>query len=141
MSGVWDRWRRDWTSKTPKGSQGERGGTPILTRRSRGANAKSARPVRLLCSLQRATRWPDYDLFLDAPPIRPIAMLPSSQSAVRRRPRRGFTLIEVLMVVTTLAIIAGVVVPQVSTVIDEAKNSAMLRDLREFTMAIERYRM
>jgi general secretion pathway protein G len=66
----------------------------------------------------------------------------------RNRPRRlrsgdrgGFTLIEVLMVVAALAIIAGVVVPQVTTVIDDAKNSAMLRDLREFTMAIERYRM
>ena len=55
--------------------------------------------------------------------------------------RRGFTLIEVLMVVTALAIIAGVVVPQVTTVIDDAKNSAMLKDLREVTMAIERYRM
>jgi prepilin-type N-terminal cleavage/methylation domain-containing protein len=53
----------------------------------------------------------------------------------------GFTLIEVLMVVTTMAIIAGVVVPQVATVIDDAKNAALLRDLREFTMAIERYRM
>jgi prepilin-type N-terminal cleavage/methylation domain-containing protein len=55
--------------------------------------------------------------------------------------RRGFTLIEVLMVVTCLAIIAGVVVPQVATVIDDAKNSALLKDLREFTFAIERYRM
>jgi len=55
--------------------------------------------------------------------------------------RRGFTLIEVLMVVTAMAIIAGVVVPQVTSVIDEAKNSAMLKDLREVTMAIERYRM
>ena len=57
------------------------------------------------------------------------------------RTRRGFTLIEVLMVVTALAIIAGVVVPQVTSVVDEARNAAMLRDLREFTMAIERYRM
>jgi prepilin-type N-terminal cleavage/methylation domain-containing protein len=57
------------------------------------------------------------------------------------RERRGFTLIEVLMVVSALAIIAGVVVPQVTSVVDEARNAAMLRDLREFTMAIERYRM
>jgi prepilin-type N-terminal cleavage/methylation domain-containing protein len=67
-----------------------------------------------------------------------------AKTRTRRKSRRlgsGFTLIEVLMVVTTLAIIAGVVVPQVSTVIDDAKNSAMLRDLREFTVAIERYRM
>lgn len=45
------------------------------------------------------------------------------------------------MVIVALAIIAGVVVPQVTTVIDDAKNSAMLRDLRETSMAIERYRM
>jgi hypothetical protein len=32
-------------------------------------------------------------------------------------------------------------VPQVTTVIDDAKHSTMLRDLREITMAIERYRM
>jgi len=59
----------------------------------------------------------------------------------RRADGRGFTLIEVLMVVAAMAIIAGVVVPQVTTVIDDAKNSAMLRDLRELSMAIERYRM
>jgi general secretion pathway protein G len=58
----------------------------------------------------------------------------------RSAARGGFTLIEVLMVVAVLAIIAGVVVPQVSTVIDDAKNGAMLRDVRELTMAIERYR-
>lgn len=59
----------------------------------------------------------------------------------KRHCRNAFTLIEVLMVVTAMAIIAGVVVPQVTTVIDDAKNSAMLRELREMTMAIERYRM
>src|SRR5436190_24361644 len=67
-----------------------------------------------------------------------------SQNACRRAPRgqrRGFTLIEVLMVVTALAIIAGVVVPQVNSVMDDAKNAALLKDLREFTFAIERYRM
>jgi prepilin-type N-terminal cleavage/methylation domain-containing protein len=57
------------------------------------------------------------------------------------RARAAFTLIEVLMVVVAMAIIAGVVVPQVTSAIDDAKNSAMLKDLREITMAIERYRM
>src|SRR3954447_570008 len=65
----------------------------------------------------------------------------ANRRTLRSRGRRGFTLIEVLMVVTCLAIIAGVVVPQVATVIDDAKNSALLKDLREFTFAIERYRM
>ncbi len=46
-----------------------------------------------------------------------------------------------MMVIVALAIIAGVVVPQVTTIIDDAKNSAMLRDLRELTSSIERYRM
>lgn len=55
--------------------------------------------------------------------------------------RHGFTLIEVLMVVTALAIIAGVVVPQVTEVVDDARNSATLHDLHEITLAIERYRM
>jgi prepilin-type N-terminal cleavage/methylation domain-containing protein len=71
-----------------------------------------------------------------------------SQPDERRRqrsksPRRraAFTLIEILMVVTALAIIAGVVVPQVTTVMDDARNAAVLKDLREFTFAIERYRM
>jgi prepilin-type N-terminal cleavage/methylation domain-containing protein len=53
----------------------------------------------------------------------------------------AFTLIEVLLVVAALAIMAGVVIPEVATVIDDARNSALLKDLREFTFAIERYRM
>jgi type II secretory pathway pseudopilin PulG len=57
------------------------------------------------------------------------------------RCRRAFTIIEVLMVITTMAIIAGIVVPQVTTVMDDARNAALLKDLREFTFAIERYRM
>jgi type II secretory pathway pseudopilin PulG len=60
--------------------------------------------------------------------------------SLQRRRRSAFTLIEVLMVVTTLAIIAGVVVPQVNSVMDDAKNAAVLKDLRELTFAIERYR-
>jgi general secretion pathway protein G len=70
-------------------------------------------------------------------------MFGSPLSTARRSQRRrcGFTLIEVLMVVTALAIIAGVVVPQVTGVMDDARNAAVLKDLREFTFAIERYRM
>lgn len=73
---------------------------------------------------------------------------PSRDRSLRRqsgrftgRRSRAFTLIEVLMVVTALTIIAGVVVPQVTTVMDDARHSALLKDLREFTFAIERYRM
>jgi prepilin-type N-terminal cleavage/methylation domain-containing protein len=66
--------------------------------------------------------------------------LRNRQRSLRGRPR-AFTMIEILMVVAALAIIAGVVVPQVTTVMDDARNAAVLKDLREFTFAIERYRM
>jgi prepilin-type N-terminal cleavage/methylation domain-containing protein len=55
--------------------------------------------------------------------------------------RQGFSLIEMLMVITCLAIMAGVVIPQVSGAVDDAKHGAMLGILHEVTNAIERYRM
>jgi general secretion pathway protein G len=66
---------------------------------------------------------------------------------VRRFTRRtggtrcAFTVIEMLMVIVALAIMAGVVIPQVSGAVDDAKQGTMLADLHELTNAIERYRM
>ena len=57
------------------------------------------------------------------------------------RRTRAFTLIEVLMVVSALAIMAGIVIPQVTDAIEDAKHAAMLSNLREISGAIERYRM
>lgn len=45
------------------------------------------------------------------------------------------------MVIAALAIMAGVVIPQVSGAVDDAKHGAMLANLHEVTGAIERYRM
>ena len=53
----------------------------------------------------------------------------------------GFTLIEVLMVVSALAIMAGIVIPQVTEAIEDARHASMLSNLREISSAIERYRM
>lgn len=61
--------------------------------------------------------------------------------ALRTSRRRAFSLIEVLMVVATLAIIAGVVLPQVGSALDDAKHSAMLSHLHELSNAIQRYRI
>ena len=55
--------------------------------------------------------------------------------------RRGFTIIEMLMVIVALAIMAGVVIPQVSGAVEDAKHGTMLANLHEVTNAIERYRM
>jgi len=46
-----------------------------------------------------------------------------------------------LMVIVALAIMAGIVIPQVSGAVDDAKQGAMLANLHEVTNAIERYRM
>jgi type II secretory pathway pseudopilin PulG len=69
--------------------------------------------------------------------------MPSARRFDRRtgRTRAAFTIIELLMVITALAIMAGVVIPQVSGAVDEAKQGAMLANLHELTNAIERYRM
>jgi|GEM_PF-2863325 len=45
------------------------------------------------------------------------------------------------MVITAMSIIAGVVVPQVGSAIDEAKHSSMLAQQRQLSMAIERYQI
>lgn len=59
-----------------------------------------------------------------------------------RRPRRvAFTLIELLMVITAMTILAGVIVPQVGSAIDEAKHATMLNQLHQLQLAIERYQL
>lgn len=57
------------------------------------------------------------------------------------RPRTAFTLVELLIVVAALAIMAGIVVPQVSDALDDARHASMLAQLHAITTAIERYRI
>ncbi|MCU0877504.1 MAG: type II secretion system GspH family protein [Pirellulaceae bacterium] len=68
-------------------------------------------------------------------------MLPYRLSPRTGRARRGFSLVEVLMVIVVLAIMAGVVIPQVSGTVGDAKRSAALANLNVLTNAIERYRI
>jgi general secretion pathway protein G len=51
-------------------------------------------------------------------------------SQLRRAARRGFTLIEILIVVIILGILASVVIPQFSTASTEARLSTMKEELR-----------
>ena len=57
------------------------------------------------------------------------------------RRRSGFTLVELLIVVATLAVLAGIVIPQFGESVADARKSAALADLHQLTTAIEFYKM
>ena len=57
----------------------------------------------------------------------------------KRRNQKGFTLVEILIVVIILAILAGVVIPQFSSSSDEAKLSVLQSDLASLRGAAELY--
>jgi general secretion pathway protein G len=61
-------------------------------------------------------------------------------SAIARR-RRGFTLIEILVVVVIIAILAAVVVPNVLSRIADAKNAAAISDITAFNNAMDQYKL
>jgi general secretion pathway protein G len=54
--------------------------------------------------------------------------------------RRGFTLIEILVVVVLLGILAAVVVPRISRAGGETRTSALVTDLRRVRSSIELYK-
>ena len=58
----------------------------------------------------------------------------------RQRNRRGFTLVEVLIVVVILGILAATVLPQFTTSNNDAKESAVMQDLQTVRSQIELYR-
>jgi general secretion pathway protein G len=58
-----------------------------------------------------------------------------------RRDRKGFTLVELLIVVIILAILAAVVIPQMSNASSEAKESALRASLNTVRQAISLYRV
>ena len=58
-----------------------------------------------------------------------------------RRGRRAFTVIEIMIVVVAMAILAGIIIPQVGDAVAEAQYTAMLYDSHMLTNAIERYKV
>ncbi len=59
--------------------------------------------------------------------------------AVKKGKRAGFSLLELLAVVTILGIIAAVVIPRVSVSADTAKTNANKQNISEINSAVERY--
>ena len=57
------------------------------------------------------------------------------------RARRGFTAVELMIVMVAMLVLAGIVIPQFDSVIEEAAESQMLASLHDMHVAIERYRM
>jgi prepilin-type N-terminal cleavage/methylation domain-containing protein len=57
-----------------------------------------------------------------------------------RRTRRGFTLVEILIVVLLLAILAAIVLPQFLDAPRQARESNLLDNLSKFRMLVELYR-
>jgi type II secretion system protein G len=58
-----------------------------------------------------------------------------------RRHRKGFTLVEVLIVVVIMAVLAATIIPQFSQSTDDAKVSALQFDLHTLRNQIELYRV
>jgi len=61
-------------------------------------------------------------------------------SNVKRTTRRGFTLVEVLIVVVILGILAATVLPQFTTANDDAMEAALMQDLQVLRSQIELYK-
>ncbi len=61
--------------------------------------------------------------------------------SIRSSWRRGYTLIEMLIVIAAMLIIAGLVIPQFQDAVRDAKKSATLANLQGLTGAIERYKL
>jgi len=62
-----------------------------------------------------------------------------SENAPARRRRRGFTLIELMIVIAIIAILAGILIPNFMHARDESQTSACEGNLKQLAAALEEY--
>lgn len=67
------------------------------------------------------------------------ASVPSQSMTLRTS--RGFTLIELVVVISILAILSGVLVPRVSSHLESARDARRLADIKAVRAAIEQYHL
>ncbi len=76
-------------------------------------------------------------------PSRPIygksLHIPTPRSDPTGVPRRGFSLIELVIVIVILAIIAAIAIPRLSSSAQHAKDATVRAGLRELTVALDIY--
>jgi general secretion pathway protein G len=58
-----------------------------------------------------------------------------------RNAQRGFTLIEIMVVVVILAVLGALVVPQILSKVDQARVTAAKTDIRTISGALDSYRL
>ena len=69
-------------------------------------------------------------------------MIPLNRPATRSVPRtRGFTLIEIMVVITILGILAALIVPRVVGRTDDARIAAAKQDIASLMQALKLYRL
>jgi general secretion pathway protein G len=65
----------------------------------------------------------------------------TAQASGRRRTTRGFTLIEIMVVITILGILAALIVPRVVGRTDDARLAAARQDIASIMNALKLYRL
>lgn len=64
-----------------------------------------------------------------------------SRTLVRRLPQRGFTLIEIMVVMVIIAILGALIGPQILGRVDEARITKAQADIRTLSTSLDLYRM